>query len=501
MPSVNLSLSMQKITADSPDAKSADLVSQNLGHLRTLFPDAWVEGKVDFDVLRQLLGGAVDEREEKFGLSWYGKRKARQLALTPSTGTLRPCPRESEKWDTTQNLMIEGDNLEVLKLLQKSYAGQVKLIYIDPPYNTGKDFIYPDDFQDNIRNYLELTGQVKGGKKMVANTEASGRFHTDWLNMMLPRLKLAQNLLRNDGFVFISINDIEAHSLRLLCGEVFGEENFVATFIWNTEGHTDNQLQVKVNHEYVICYGKTKEAVLENIIDPNTRKQSNLWQGFAENSITQNGPGNPVREIEIPEGFPCESESLSLPAHTVPAKFMSEVDSLGYISRDLTRNYDISYPIRKDPLIIKDHKVAKPCRMLTGWKSFAQLKEFIDGGLESLKDDDGSEKRFYLSANGVVYYYKKRSSARNILTVLRNMGTTEQARYGLEESGIPFQYPKPVELLKYLLRAGSKANQLVVDLFAGSCPLAAAAIEMANSEDGWAPFYSSAVARTMRSRF
>ena len=144
------------------ETKSADILAENIEQLKALFPEAFTEGKIDFDVLKQLLGGAVDEREEKYGLNWHGKRRARQLALTPSTGTLRPCPEDSVDWDTTQNLMIEGDNLEVLKLLQKSYAGKVKLIYIDPPYNTGKDFVYPDDFQDNIKNYLELTGQVDG---------------------------------------------------------------------------------------------------------------------------------------------------------------------------------------------------------------------------------------------------------------------------------------------------------------------------------------------------
>src|SRR5690606_8491046 len=162
----------------------------------------------------------------KYGLNWHGKRRARQLALMPSTGTLRPCPEDSVDWDTTQNLMIEGDNLEVLKLLQKSYAGKVKLIYIDPPYNTGKDFVYPDDYQDNIKSYRELTGQVEGGRKISSNTEAIGRFHTDWLNLMYPRLKIARALLSDEGFIFISIDDGEAASLRRLCDEIFGEENF-----------------------------------------------------------------------------------------------------------------------------------------------------------------------------------------------------------------------------------------------------------------------------------
>ena len=153
---------MRKLTTDDPETKSADIISENLTQLQHLFPEAFTEGKIDFEVLKQLLGGRVEEREEKYGLNWHGKRQARQIALTPSTGTLRPCPEESIDWDTTQNLMIEGDNLEVLKLLQKSYAGKIKLIYIDPPYNTGKDFVYPDNFQDNIKNYLELTRQVDG---------------------------------------------------------------------------------------------------------------------------------------------------------------------------------------------------------------------------------------------------------------------------------------------------------------------------------------------------
>ena len=170
---------MDKVVAGDPETRSSDVVAENLEHLKALFPEAFTEGIVDFEVLKQLLGGAVEEREEKYGLTWHGKRQARQLALTPSTGTLRPCPEESVDWDTTRNLMIEGDNLEVLKLLQKSYAGKVKLIYIDPPYNTGKDFIYSDNWRDNVHNYLMATNQLDDqNRKLVSNTEASGRFHT-----------------------------------------------------------------------------------------------------------------------------------------------------------------------------------------------------------------------------------------------------------------------------------------------------------------------------------
>lgn len=258
---------MQKLTAADPETKSPDLAAENLAALRALFPELITEGAdgvaVNFDVLKQLVGDkTVTDAEEKYGLNWHGKRRARQLALTPSTGTLRPCPEESVDWDTTQNLMIEGDNLEVLKLLQKSYAGKVKLIYIDPPYNTGKDFVYPDNFQDNIKNYLELTGQTdEGGKKLSANTEASGRFHTDWLNMMYPRLKLARNLLREDGVIFISLDDGEIANLRLLLDDVFGSENFVADVIWEKKFSPQNDdKHLTAAHDFIVLYAKNKDA-------------------------------------------------------------------------------------------------------------------------------------------------------------------------------------------------------------------------------------------------
>ena len=239
------------------NGQSANIVAENIDQLKALFPEAFTEGKVSFEVLKQLLGGEVDEREEKYGLNWHGKKAARQIALTPSTGTLRPCPDESVDWDTTKNLMIEGDNLEVLKLLQKSYSGKVKLIYIDPPYNTGKDFVYPDNFQDNIKNYMELTGQVEGGKKISSNAEASGRFHTDWLNMMYPRLKLARNLLNNDGVIFISIDDNEVNNLRTMMNELFGEENFICNAVWQ-KAYTANMTAefISNTHDHILIFAK-----------------------------------------------------------------------------------------------------------------------------------------------------------------------------------------------------------------------------------------------------
>ncbi|WP_374317775.1 site-specific DNA-methyltransferase [Pseudoxanthomonas kaohsiungensis] len=274
---------MHKIEATDPEAQSADLVAGNIATLKALFPELITEGAdgaaINVDVLKQLVGDAtVSDAEEKYGLNWHGKRRARQLALTPSTGTLRPCPEDSVDWDTTQNLMIEGDNLEVLKLLQKSYAGKVKLIYIDPPYNTGKDFVYPDNFQDSIKNYLELTGQVEGGAKVSSNTEASGRFHTDWLNMMYPRLKLAHGLLKDSGAIFVSIADHEIHNLRAVLDQIFGEENFIANVIWQkVYAPKSSARHFSEDHDYIVVYAKNSSN-WEPTLLPRTDEQNAIFK-------------------------------------------------------------------------------------------------------------------------------------------------------------------------------------------------------------------------------
>ena len=256
------SASMNKIAPGDPETRSADVVAGNLERLKALFPEAFVEGRVDFDALRQLLGDAVEDGDEKYGLDWRGKRRARQLALTPSTGALRPCPEDSVDWDTTRNLMIEGDNLEVLKLLQKSYAGKVKLIYIDPPYNTGRDFVYPDDYRDNIRNYLELTGQIDGeNRKLSSNTETSGRFHTDWLNMMYPRLKAARNLLRQDGALLCHMDEHEQANLEKILEEVFGFENFLGMVVWDKLNPKGDATSIAYQHEVVFVIAKDKKII------------------------------------------------------------------------------------------------------------------------------------------------------------------------------------------------------------------------------------------------
>lgn len=288
---------MKKLTAGDPETVSPDLAAANLERLKALFPELVTEGPdgsaVNVDVLKALVGDkTVTDADEKYGLNWHGKRQARQLALTPSTGTLRPCPEESVDWDTTQNLMIEGDNLEVLKLLQKSYAGKVKLIYIDPPYNTGQDFVYPDNFRDSISNYLAITGQIDGGQAISSNTEASGRFHTAWLNMIYPRLRLAKSLLSEDGAIFVSIGDHEAHHLRKAMDELFGEENFVANLIWEKADSPRNTArQFSVDHDFILVYSARPEWAPSRL--PRTEEANSIYSNPDSDPLGEWIPGDP----------------------------------------------------------------------------------------------------------------------------------------------------------------------------------------------------------------
>ena len=249
---------MEKITADSPESKSLDITEQNIEQLKALFPEVFSEGKIDFEALKAVLGDAIDDSAERYNFTWNGKNKARQIAQTPSTGTLRPCKEESVNWDSTENLFIEGDNLEVLKLLQKSYHKKVKMIYIDPPYNTGKDFVYKDNFHNNIKNYLEVTGQVNSdGNKLSTNSDTSGRYHSDWLNMIYPRLKLARNLLAENGVIYISIDESEITNLRRVCDEIFGEDNFLGSILWKKKTNGNNMGYIPPVYDYIVAYGKS----------------------------------------------------------------------------------------------------------------------------------------------------------------------------------------------------------------------------------------------------
>ncbi len=481
---------MDKLKMHTPN--KAD---ENFTALAKLFPNAVTEtidenGEVvraiDKDILMQEISAKVVEgKEERYQFTWPDKKKAILAANSPIAATLRPCREESVNFDTTENLYIEGDNLDVLKLLQETYLGKVKMIYIDPPYNTGSDFIYNDDFAESTDEYLARSGQFdEEGNRLVQNTESNGRFHTDWLNMIYPRLKLAKDLLTDDGVIFISIDDNEIENLKKICNELFGEANQICTFVWNTEGHTDNQFIIKVNHEYVVVYAKNFQMLeLGWVIDPNTKQDSNLWKGYAENSITKNGEKNPPIKVNLKAGFPCKVDKLILPSNNPEIEFWDEVKKSGFISRQITEKYKIQYPIRLNEMIVEDGKLVSDVEVFSGWANSNKLKEFIKNGFVPLIESDG-ETSFYLSENGVIYYYKKRHKARNIVSVLRNFGTTEQMRSELESDKIYFSYPKPISLVEYLLKIGvCEKEDIILDFFSGSATTAHAVMQF-NAEDG-----------------
>ena len=433
---------MNTINSNDPETKSPDLVAENIARLKALFPEIVTEGPdgaaVNVDVLKQLVGDkTVTDAEEKYGLNWHGKRRARQLALTPSTGTLRPCPEESVDWDTTQNLMIEGDNLEVLKLLQKSYAGKVKLIYIDPPYNTGKDFVYPDNFQDNIRNYLELTGQVEGGRKISSNTEASGRFHTDWLNMMYPRLKLARTLLEPSGVLLVSIGDEEIYNLRQACDDIFGDENFCGVFVWEKKKKPSflDQNMGSVT-DYVVAYARNRQ----------------LTSPFVAGSVEDgkkypfNNAGNPLSILR----FPARSVQFTCGDQVVKAQDMSE----GNIKTELL-----------DDVTILDGLNVNEFRLKGEWRySQSKVDEFVSAKAEIVISKVPFRPN-YVNRSGDM---KKTTNllSHRVNGIPTNEDATEEMRQLFDADVM--SYPKPTGLLKYLVRATTSRSDIVMDFFAGS---------------------------------
>lgn len=250
---------MEKIN----ELTSENIVQQNIERLKEIFPTAFSEGKLVIEELQALVGEYVQKDKEFYQMTWAGKTEAQKEANKVSTGTLRPCKEESKDWDSTENIFIEGDNLEVLKLLQKSYSNKIKMIYIDPPYNTGKDFVYKDNYKDNLNNYLELTGQKdEEGKKLSTNTESDGRYHSNWLNMVYPRLKLARNLLKDDGVILINMDENESVNLSKLLEEIYGSENNLGTIIWDKRNPKGDSRGIAYQHEEIMCYAKNKEEYL-----------------------------------------------------------------------------------------------------------------------------------------------------------------------------------------------------------------------------------------------
>ncbi|MBE6419120.1 MAG: site-specific DNA-methyltransferase [Akkermansiaceae bacterium] len=420
----------EKLTLNSPELRSQSPISGNLAKLQLLFPSVVREGKVDFDALRQLLGNDVAKEDELFGLQWHGKARARRNALVPSLGTLRPCKEESKNWDSTKNLYIEGDNLEVLKLLQKSYAGKVKMIYIDPPYNTGKEFVYPDDYQNGIQNYLNLTGQQD---KFKANAETSGRYHTDWLNMMYPRLMLARELLSDDGVIFISIDDHEDCNLLQCCNEIYGSKNFIAQLIWQRAFSPKNDARyVSNSHDYILMFAKNIETFrigrLERTEEANARYSN---------------PDNDPRGVWM-------SSDISVK----------------------TYNEECDYPITTPSGRVVEPPAGRCWRLSQN----AFCERLRDGRIWFGPDGDGtprikrflSELRFEGMAPTSILLHKEvghsQEGAQEVVSLFENKGV--------------FDGPKPVRLLERLITlANLEDDSIVVDFFSGSATTAHAILK------------------------
>jgi adenine-specific DNA-methyltransferase len=467
------------------DGQSADIVAGNVEALRALFPEAFTEAKgsdgtiqdkIDFEVLRQLLGDrVVTEGAGKYGLSWHGKDRARQLALTPSAATLRPAPEESVDWDTTQNIMIEGDNLEVLKLLQKSYAGRVKLIYIDPPYNTGKDFVYPDDFRDTIGNYLTLTGQSgDGGGKLTSNPETSGRFHTDWLNMMYPRLKLARDLLRDDGVIAISIDDTELHNLTTLVDEIFGADNRKVVAVKMSEA---SGVKMAPMRKYGII-PKLKESIVIAKKDGPS--------GFGVEMVPKSGWDREYNLLldGITKELKNEIDALNVETDI-------EIGAVERLNQQLVDVQIVSLAERLKQLGIRDDEKTDWCfanaYRICQCATSSTVLELAKANSETRNQTlsavvNKANDRVYLVRGG----WDETSSkpriqmifAQDNLAVHPGDFWADIKTTGLDGEGeVPFKNgKKPLRLLKRLLQVASIKNDIVLDFFAGSGSFAEATL-------------------------
>ena len=433
------------------DGKTPDIAEENIGKLKQLFPEVFTEGKIDFGKLQQILGEYVDDSNERYNFTWNGKGRALRLSQTPSLGTLRPYKEESKNWDTTQNLYIEGDNLEVLKLLQKSYYGKIKMIYIDPPYNTGKDFIYPDDFHDSLENYKKITGQVDSeGNQISTNTEASGRYHTDWLNMMYPRLRLARNLLSDDGVIFISIDDNEVCNLKKICDEIFGEDNFIANAIVqrSTNGMGDRKGFAK-NHEFILCYQKSNQTEFRGLTPDNDYlslfdKEDVHGKYKIDGILMKKGAGSRRQD----------SPSLFFPLYySSTSGEVSLMKKEGFIER---------YPIKSD----------------------GSEGRWIWGREKITKEN----YRLYASPNGTIYVkdYLTADRRMKIKSILIDSGyITDRATSEIKDifDNKVFDTPKPIKLLRDLSDICTSTNDIILDFFSGSATTAHAVMQL-NAEDG-----------------
>ena len=427
---------------DKMDGMTMNIEQANMEKLKEVFPEVFADGKVDFDKLQRLLGNYIADDKEKYSFSWKGKADSLRLAQKRSTGTLRPCKEESKDWDTTENLYIEGDNLEVLKLLQSSYLNSIKMIYIDPPYNTGNDFVYTDDFADGIAHYKEVTGQAT-----KSNPETAGRYHTNWLNMMYPRLKLARNLLTDDGVIFISIDDNEQANLKKLCDEVFGEDNFVAVFPWRKRtAKSDVPFGVSQDYEWILVYAKSQDFLAA--IEGGTRK-------YFE---TPDFPGRPWRIHDL---------TKQTSASERPKSFFTLVNPK--TGKEYPANPNRTWAITKDTFegYYKQGKIVFP--------DDYDFLNITQPAFRYFKDDDEKKAGEMFGCIAVSTNLPKEIG-------MTKEGTAEITE--LFEKKV-FGFPKPVALLKFLISITTKFDNdaIILDFFSGSATTAHAVMQL-NAEDG-----------------
>lgn len=424
--------SIEKVSGQSLDVEGVEKEK-----LKSVFPQCFSEGKLDIDKLLNLCGEYIDEDFEKYKFEWKGKAECYRIAGKRSTGTLRPCVQDSVNFDTTKNMYIEGDNLEVLKLLQTAYYRKVKMIYIDPPYNTGNDFVYEDDFADPMVKYKEITQQTT-----KSNPETMGRFHTNWLNMMYPRLRLASNLLRDDGVIFISIDENEITNLKKVCNEVFGEENYIGSFIWRKkDGGGQAKEHFVIEHEFIVVYRKSQLFVWYDKEEEREISSYNKVDERGNFKITKLAKwGNTARREDRP--------SMYFPL----------------IAPDGTE----AYPIAPD---------GNDGRWRVGKD---RMKEIISHALIHWENKDGKwipyEKEYFANQVKII-------KQRSILYDVANTGDGSNILTGLFYCKDMFENPKPIELIKVFLEATTKNNDIILDFFSGSGTTAHAVMQL-NAEDG-----------------
>ncbi|HRP89683.1 MAG TPA: site-specific DNA-methyltransferase [Edaphocola sp.] len=438
------------------DLQSVDGVSANIEKIAALFPNCITETaegkKIDFDLLKQELSAEmVEGNKERYRLEWPGKREAIVTANLPTTNTLRPVREDSVDFDTTENIYIEGDNLEVLKLLQESYLNKIKMIYIDPPYNTGKDFVYKDNFAKSSEEELEESGQKNEyNQRLVANPETSGRYHSDWLSMMYPRLKLARNLLTEDGVIFISIDDNEVHNLRKICDEIFGEGNFVGEWQWFKSATPPNlSYKIKKNIEFILAYEK--------------QRSTNKYKGVKKDSKSDDPITKPQNSLK----------TLKFPKNSINFKTESGILKAGIYGTEkfpnkLINDVEIENFKNKDEACFENRFI---------WVQEKLLEELSNNTIVNC------------SKSGVLSYKKQNYSEEvppNLIDISVGVETTEEAGKDLLKTfGTKvFDYPKPVSLLQYLLRFNESVNSddIILDFFSGSATTAHAVMQL-NAED------------------